>query len=197
MKAETRHRAATLCAATLLAMLGSAAPAAADGLAEASGSYVIQPDSRIRFHVGNVAGSGIDGDFARFSGTFAINGHDIGRSDVDFVLLPASVRTSDKRVEDFLRSDAVFDAANHPKISFHSTQVSRSGENGAKVDGTLTARGRTGKASFDVSVRKRDRRNIAFHVTGRILRSPYGMDVGTPIYSNVVVFDMDLKGARK
>jgi hypothetical protein len=30
-----------------------------------------------------------------------------------------------------------------------------------------------------------------------VLRAPYGMDVGTPIYSNVVQFDMELKGKRQ
>jgi polyisoprenoid-binding protein YceI len=30
-----------------------------------------------------------------------------------------------------------------------------------------------------------------------VLRSPYGMDVGTPIYSNVVRFDMELKARRE
>jgi polyisoprenoid-binding protein YceI len=37
---------------------------------------------------------------------------------------------------------------------------------------------------------------VAFHVTGKVLRSRYGMDVGTPIYSNVVDFDMTLVGRR-
>ncbi|MFA6157909.1 MAG: polyisoprenoid-binding protein, partial [Mesorhizobium sp.] len=37
---------------------------------------------------------------------------------------------------------------------------------------------------------------IKFHVTGRVLRSRYGMDVGTPIYSNIVDFDMTLTGKR-
>ena len=33
--------------------------------------------------------------------------------------------------------------------------------------------------------------------TGDIFRSPYGMDAGTPIYSNVVRFDMDIRGKRR
>ena len=34
-------------------------------------------------------------------------------------------------------------------------------------------------------------------ITGKVLRSRYGMDVGTPIYSNVVDFDMDFSAARR
>jgi polyisoprenoid-binding protein YceI len=37
---------------------------------------------------------------------------------------------------------------------------------------------------------------IGFTVSGRILRSHYAMDVGTPIYSNVVEFDMLVEGQR-
>lgn len=39
--------------------------------------------------------------------------------------------------------------------------------------------------------------HIAFNVSGRIYRSRYGMDVGTPIYSNVVQFDMVIDGKRR
>jgi polyisoprenoid-binding protein YceI len=168
----------------------------ADALSEAAGNYRIDPSSRIAFHVGQIAGGGIDGDFAQFSGTFNINGTNIGQSKVSFTLMPASVRTREARVADFLRSDAVFDVENFPEISFRSTDVTRTGENSARIDGVLMARGKTRKAQFLASVSDRTRRSIVFHVQGKILRSLYDMDVGTPIYSNVVEFDMVLRGRR-
>lgn len=168
----------------------------ADALSEAAGSYRIEPSSRIAFHVGQIAGGGIDGDFAQFHGTFSIDGGDVGRSKVDITLIPASVRAREKRVENFLRSDAVFDVENFPEITFRSTSVTRTGKSSALIDGVLTARGKTRKAQFQASVSDRSRRRIIFHVQGKVLRSPYGMDVGTPIYSNVVEFDMVLRGRR-
>jgi polyisoprenoid-binding protein YceI len=167
-----------------------------DPLAEAAGNYRIAPSSRIAFSVAQVGGGGIAGDFGEFRGTFRIDGKDIGRSNVSFTLMPASVRTGEPRVENFLRSDAVFDVANFPEISFRSTSVTRTGDNSARIEGVLTARGKARKATFDASVGTRAKRSITFNVQGKVLRSPYGMDVGTPIYSNVVKFDMVLQGSR-
>lgn len=180
----------------LVPALGLVVDARADALSEAAGSYSIEPSSRIAFHVGQVAGGGIDGDFAQFRGTFSIDGKNVGRSKVSFTLMPASVRAREKRVENFLRSDAVFDVEKFPEITFQSTGVTRTGEASALIDGMLTARGKTRKAQFAASVSDRARGRIVFHVQGKILRSPYGMDVGTPIYSNVVEFDMVLQGRR-
>lgn len=199
--ASGRRRRAAL---SLMAAVGISAAAAlsavdaasADALSEAAGSYVVQPSSSIRFHVGQVGGGGIDGRFTAFSGTFKIVGNDVSRSTVAFTLRPASVSTGQARMDEFLRSDAVFDVDAHPAIAFRSTSVKRTGENGAVLDGTLTARGKSRPARFDVTVTSRSGRDIAFHVVGDILRSPYGMDVGTPIYSNVVHFDMQVAGRR-
>ena len=60
----------------------------------------------------------------------------------------------------------------------------------------LTARGKTSPASFQASLANHGKNSITFQVEGKILRSRYGMDVGTPIYSNVVQFDMQIDGQR-
>ena len=179
-------------------LFGSAiSEARSDPLSDAAGQYRIEPSSRIAFNVGKVGGGGISGDFGEFRGTFRIDAKDVGRSTVQLTLMPESVRTGEPRVEKFLRSDAVFDVANFPEITFRSTRVTRIGENSARLEGVLTARGKSKKASFDIAVASRTARGIAFRVRGKILRSLYGMDVGTPIYSNVVDFDMDLHGSRR
>jgi len=179
-----------------LAFLILAGVAHADELADAAGKYRIDPSSHISFSVGQVAGGGIKGDFGKFRGTFRIDGRNIGKSNVDFTLLPASVRTGETRVETFLRSDAIFDVANYPEIVFRSTSVTRTGPDSARIEGNLTARGRTHKAVFNATVERRNARNINFHVQGQVLRSLYGMDAGTPIYSNLVNFNMQLQGSR-
>ena len=173
------------------------AEAHADPLSEAAGQYRIDASSHISFRVDQVGGGGISGHFGEFRGSFRINAEDIGRSTVQITLMPASVRTGEPRVEKFLRSDAVFDVANHPEITFRATRVTRTGDSSAKLDGVLTARGRSKNVSFDVEVSQRTKSGITFHVRGKILRSLYGMDVGTPIYSNVVNFDMRLHGSRR
>lgn len=182
----------------LAAMAVLATPVHADALASAAGTYQIDKNSTIRFKVDQAGGGGgIAGSFASYSGTFKIDGGNVSKSSVTIKLYPKSVRANEPRMEEFLRSDAVFDVESHPEISFRSTSVTRTGDSTAKIDGVLTARGKTRKAEFDATLQKRSGSGIAFHVTGSIYRSPYGMDVGTPIYSNVVQFDMMLHGTKR
>jgi len=178
-----------------LAFLLQSSAATADELSEAAGRYRIDAGSRIAFHVAQAGGGGISGRFDRFSGTFTLK-KDIGSSDVQIVIDADSVRTGEPRSENFLRSDAVFDAAHFPQITFRSASVTQTGPASARLEGRLTARGKARNERFDVSLTGRDARHIQFHVTGQIMRSPYGMNVGTPIYSNVVEFDMQLDGRR-
>jgi polyisoprenoid-binding protein YceI len=180
-----------------LALFAALSPATADALAQAAGSYRIAPSSSIHFHVAQVAGAGINGSFGSFSGSFAINGRDVSKSRVAFTLFPSSVRANEPRVENFLRSNAVFDVADYPQITFRSTSVRRVGPNEAAINGVLTARGRSGPAQFNARLRQLGSRAISFHVTGSVYRTTYGMGVGAPIYSNVVRFDMVLNGTRK
>ncbi|RWM10334.1 YceI family protein [Mesorhizobium sp.] len=170
---------------------------AAVALSDAAGSYTISPSgSSIHFTIGKAGGGGFDGAFGRFKGTIRIDNSDVGRSKVDLTIYPESVGTGQGRIDAFLRSDAVFDSANNPEIQFRSTNVTRTGDTTALVTGRLTARGKTFSEKFTAELGGLKSGTIKFHVTGKVLRSRYGMDVGTPLYSNVVDFDMTLMGRR-
>lgn len=188
----------SLAAAAIAAAILVAIPAiAAVGLNAAAGRYTIsQGGSSIRFSIGKAGGGGLDGAFARFKGSIRIDNDDVGRSAVDFTIFPESVGTGQSRVDAFLRSDAVFDIANSREIQFRSTSVRRTGDTTALIAGRLTARGKTFPEKFVAELGGLKAGTIKFHVTGKVLRSRYGMDVGTPIYSNVVNFDMTLTGKR-
>lgn len=166
-------------------------------LDEAAGSYVVTPSSTVTFSVSNVSGGALVGRFVRFEGRLKIDGDDLSTSSVDFTLYPESVATGQARADAFLRSEAVFDVAAHPQVDFHSTSVKRTSETTAHIEGNLTARGITKSASFDVALFNAGDRLLVFDVEGDVLRSPFGMDVGTPIYSNVVHFEMRLKVVRQ
>jgi polyisoprenoid-binding protein YceI len=166
-------------------------------LGDAAGRYTIRTSgSAIRFSIAKLGGGGLSGAFGRFSGTIRIDGSDIGRSVVEITIFPDSVGTGQARIDAFLRSDAVFDSANAPEITFRSTSVKRTGDTTAVIKGRLTARGKSSPEVFTAKLDNLKRGAVAFHVTGKVLRSRYGMDVGTPIYSNVVDFDMTLAGRR-
>lgn len=178
-----------------LALLLAAVPAGAAELGEAAGTYTID-GSRLGFSIGNAAGGALKGAFGTFRGKIVIDGRDISRSRVDITIVPASVSTGQQRIDNFLKSDAVFDVANEKQITFRSASVRRTGEATATVVGRLTARGKVFNETFQAQLVGLKGGRISFHVTGKVFRSRYGMDVGTPIYSNVVDFDMMLTGRR-
>lgn len=166
-------------------------------LDDAAGRYAIDGSSRIGFSVGQVGGGGISGKFTKFSGTFNLDQHDIGKSVVEFSLFPETVATGEPRVESFLRSRAIFDIKDFPQIVFRSTKISQTGENTAEIEGKLTARGTTRTERFQAELTKWNAHAISFHIKGNIYRAPYNMAVGIPIYSNVVQFDMMVNGVRR
>jgi polyisoprenoid-binding protein YceI len=184
-------------AALLLAGLSIPAQSAAVDLSDAAGRYAISPSgSSLAFVIGSIAGKGFSGRFAKYNGEIDIDGGSIARSSVRITIIPASVETGQDRVDAFLKSNAVFDVANEHAISFRSSSIERTGDRSATIVGTLTARGHSRPATFQAELDGIGKGWISFHVTGNVLRSPYGMDVGTPIYSNVVQFDMKLKAKR-
>lgn len=181
-----------------LALILSASPHAvyAEAFSVSPGHYSIESSSRVAFTVGQMAGTGIAGSFSQFSGSFNLDPKNLSRSSVAFTLKPASVSANQQRITDFLRSSAVFDVDAYPSITFRSTRVVQTGPDTARIEGVLTARGKARNETFLASLADHDATSVAFRITGDIMRTPYGMGVGTPIYSNVVHFDMTLRGQK-
>jgi polyisoprenoid-binding protein YceI len=179
-----------------LALAASPQAVSAEAFTVSAGHYRIEQSSLIAFTVGQMAGSGIAGSFSRFSGSFDLDPKNLSKSSVTFTLKPASVSASQQRITDFLRSSAVFDVENHPLITFRSTRVIQTGPDTARIEGVLTARGKARNETFLASLTGHDATSVAFKITGDVMRTPYGMGVGTPIYSNVVRFDMTLRGHK-
>jgi len=192
------HNRAFFAVLTAMTAFPAAAYSAVDvpSLAEAAGKYAISPSSHINFAVDQVGGGGIKGQFGKFSGVFDLKAGDLARSAVSFELKPDSVTTGQNRVDAFLRSGAIFDASHFDTITFRSNQVEQTGPDTARITGTLTAKGHSSSESFDVKLTSWNGRMISFSVSGRIFRSHFAMDAGTPIYSNVVAFEMMIEGQK-
>jgi polyisoprenoid-binding protein YceI len=183
-----------LIAAIVLVALSSSVHA--DTLDDVKGRYSVEPSSLIRFSIAQLGGQAIEGRFTSFSGRFELGGEDASKSTVQFSLSPGSVEAGDPRVRDFIKSEAVFDVTNYPGVTFRSTSVIRTGETTAVIKGRLSAKGVTRDTAFDVRYEGREGRLVRFHVTGKLSRALFNMDVGTPLYSNVVVLDMQLTGRQ-
>ncbi|KQS88316.1 MULTISPECIES: YceI family protein [unclassified Rhizobium] len=181
---------------TTLTLASGFAQAKAPSLDDAAGRYDIDGSSKISFSVDQVGGGGISGSFGKFSGTFQLDGRDIRRSVVEFSLFPESVQTGEERIEKFLRSSAIFDTKTYPKIVFRSTKITQTSDDTAEIEGNLTAKGMTKTEHFTATLTKWNRRVISFHIQGGVYRTRYNMSTGTPIYSNIVQFDMVVNGQK-
>ena len=171
-------------------------PVSASPFSSAAGRYRIDPASHIGFSIDQVAGPGIKGAILDISGRFDIDPDQPAKSYVEISLNPSSVKTGQERVENFLKSSAVFNIAAYPQIVFRSNRVVQDGPRSAVVEGILTARGVSRPETFHATFVEQQKGSVTFHVTGNVPRMPYGMGVGVPLYSNTVAFDIDLKGVR-
>ena len=90
----------------------------------------------------------VRGRFTGVEGTATI-GEALAASRVDGTIDRASVSTGDTGRDDHLRSGDFFDAANHPKATFHSTGLEVDGAR-ATMPGELTIKGVTRPVVLDV-----------------------------------------------
>lgn len=135
-----------LLAAALL--LGASTLSAADAtptakaLALPTGSYTLDPaHTKIGFEVVHMMVSTVSGQFDKATATLDLNA-DPAKCKVTAEIETASINTGTQRRDDHLRSDAFFDAAKYPKITFVSKSFKLDGDK-LTVGGDLTIHGTT------------------------------------------------------
>ena len=107
-----------------------------------AGTYEIDPShSVVEFVVRHLGLAKVRGRFNEFTGVIEV-GEDPTGSRVDVTIQAASIDTRDARRDEHLRTSDFLDVENHPTLEFHSTSVSRRGEDW-RVEGDLTIRGVT------------------------------------------------------
>jgi len=192
-----RHRFRTTLTAFagLLAIAGASLPAAAGTL---SGTYTLSPAHvDTGFSVKVLGGKPVTGAFKSVSGKMVLDQNRPEKSRVNVTVDLRSVVTANDKVTGFLKSQAMFDVANHPVATFQSTRVRMTGDRSADIEGVLTLRGQTKRTKL--SVRLTDSKangRVGFEVSGGFFRSFYGMNAGQPIYADKVNLKISGTGRR-
>jgi len=170
-----------------LAALQAAAPALAGG------DWQIVPErTTIGFAVDAVGFPRIDGRFHRFEGRISVDFDHPNRSGVVFHVQSQSVDVGSPAFNDYVRSAAFLDSAEHPSIDFVSTSVDKISDHAVRVSGALTLLGVTKPISVDVMVLRAaagGRQRLEFRAETRIDRLEFGMNSGFTLISR----DVDLK----
>jgi polyisoprenoid-binding protein YceI len=164
--------------------------------------------TEVRF-VWNHAGlSTQSGEFRDFDGTVTWDREALANSKVDVVIPAASIDSGLGALDDHLKGADFFDVANHPEITFKSTEVRQSGIDHGAVTGDLTIRGVTRPVTLDVALVFDGEHPFAafmpdmagvhytgFSARGRVLRSDFGLDRGVPLVSDwiEIVIETEMK----
>jgi polyisoprenoid-binding protein YceI len=107
-------------------------------------TYQIDPrHSSANFAVTHLMISTVRGEFHGVNGTVVVDDSNIGNSSVNVTIDATTVDTREPDRDKHLKSDAFFDVAKYPTMTFKSTKVEKNSDGSLKVTGDLTIRGTT------------------------------------------------------
>jgi polyisoprenoid-binding protein YceI len=131
--------------------------AAAIALPASAGTTTYQIDPRhssAGFGVTHLMISTVRGEFHGVTGTVIVDDSDISKSSVNVTIDATTVDTREPDRDKHLKSEAFFDVAKYPTITFQSTKVERNADGSLKVTGDLTIRGVTKSAVLSATLPK-------------------------------------------
>ena len=138
-----------------LGILAGLAAAIAMPASAGTTTYQIDPrHSSAGFGVTHLMISTVHGEFHGVTGTVVVDDTDIGKSTVNVTIDATSVDTREPDRDKHLKSEAFFDVAKYPAITFQSTKVERNTDGTLKVTGDLTIRGVTKTAVLTTTLPK-------------------------------------------
>lgn len=114
--------------------------AATQGITVPEGTWVVDPvHSSVQFMVTDVADlmATIRGRFTEYEGKLEA-GENLENARIHGVIRTASISTDQEQRDQHLRSSDFLDAERYPEITFESTRLERSGDDGLRMAGTLT-----------------------------------------------------------
>jgi polyisoprenoid-binding protein YceI len=139
-----------------------------------TGDWVLDPQrSTIRLKNKVLGGLlSVNGVFGEVSGHGSVSSG--GEASGTITAAVASIDTKNTKRDTHLRSAEIFDAVNHPYVTFTVTGVRPSGQ-GVAVTGTLTARDRTRPLSFDAAVSVPGNEEVWLDAVARTNRADFGL----------------------
>jgi len=154
--------------------------------------------SEVTFKVRHLVISNVSGKFTSFEGTVDAGKDDFSDAVISFTADIESITTGNEQRDGHLKSPDFFDAANHPKLSFASTAVSKVKGSDYIVKGNLTIKGVSKPVELEVEFGGVQKdfygRTIAgFEINGKINRQDYGLTWSAVTETGGIVVADDVK----
>ena len=184
-------------AALLLAQFPAAA---ADLSAVPSGTY--QEDDQHAYVIFSYTHLGFSSPKVRFDDfdvTLELDSEDPEASRIDVGIDVSSVDSGVKGFDRHLMGGDYFDLADHPRITFESTAIEKTGGNTYDVTGDLTIRGRTQPVTLAATINGagehplKEIPAVGISATGTLLRSDWGLDQYVPAVSDEVTLTIEVE----
>lgn len=136
--------------------------------------------SEVQFKVKHLVISTVTGSFKTFDAEVEMDGDDLTTADIRFSADLASIETGQADRDTHLKSDDFFNAASFPKITFSSTEVTRTTDQTYTVKGDLTIRDVTREIALNVdhggTIQDAYGRTVAgYEISGKISRKEFGL----------------------
>ena len=165
----------------------------------ATTKWILEPThSELQFKVRHLMISNVTGHFTKFDGSVETEGDDISTAKIDFTVDVDSISTNNAQRDGHLKSPDFFDTANHPAISFTSSELKKENDEQYKLHGNLTMHGVTKPESLDVEfggIGKDPWGNTraGFTVNGKINRTDFGLNYNAALEAGGVMLSEDVK----
>ena len=158
--------------------------------------------SNVTFAVNHFPFSTVEGRFNKFEGGLVLPEGRVPLRQALFIIKVDSVATGDDELNDYIKSDAFFNAMKFPVILFVSTDFEVIDESTARLIGELTLHGTTRPLVFNVHMNTAKNYNsdinqrITMIASAEIQRSDFGMHGLQIFVSDTVRFNLKIDVSR-
>ena len=143
--------------------------------------WAIDPaHTEVHFKVKHLVISTVTGKFEKFDGAVYSSKPDFSDAEAEFSVDVDSINTSQPDRDGHLKSPDFFDTASHPKLTFKSTGIKKTGDSEYAMTGDLTIRGATKSVQLTVEYGGTTKdpwgnTKAGFEITGKINRKDFGL----------------------
>ena len=172
--------------------------------------WAIDPmHSEAEFKIKHLVISTVKGIFKDFSGSVEVDGEDFTTAEFEFEANVLSVFTNQEDRDNHLKSADFFDANNYPNITFRSTQVNQSSNDGEYIiNGDLTIKDVTKTIQLNaefggVATDPYGNVKAGFEITGEINRKDFGLnfhavtEAGNVLVGEAIKLNLNLQFAKQ
>lgn len=161
--------------------------------------WTIDPShSEVQFKVKHLMVSTVTGMFTKYDGKVETVGDNFENAHVSFQADVDSITTGMEQRDGHLKSGDFFDAANHPQITFESTEMTQTGDDTYSVKGNLTMRGVTKPVTLKAEyggqmVDFYGQTKAGFEISGVVKRKEFGLSWDAVTEAGGIVVSDDVR----